>query len=193
MSESPRHKDVDAEAIITPYLKDGETLRWAGRPARFPVPKLSVRIVLVIMFFVFLDIVIEPINGLLMFIIVPVLVVVLLYSFLLARQVYGITDRRIIICNRAFLGQTYNLPFIPHMWKYHIEYKHSKKTGIGTIWLFDHPSAWRNYNFIRPIFVPQYSWLYKGGIYEGATSQALFNINDSAYVESLLPRWHCLD
>ena len=190
MSESPRHRDLGAEAIITPYLTEGETLRWAGRPARFPMPKYALLVYALGFLFCLHSLGDSP-RALPVHILVAIILFFTLHLFSISCQIYGVTNRRIIICNRVFMGQVYRVPFAPHMWKRRIQSKRNSHKNMGTLYIYDSPNSILRGRFVRPIFVPQHSWFFKI-VYKGRLAQALFNIEDSAYVESLLPPWHKL-
>ncbi len=176
--------DPDVSSIIAPHLREGETLRWAGRPQNGPFLK---RYLLLIWFLPFFIIIFTTgmFAALLPFLIIAGAVFVQLgfHWYVCAKQSYAVTDKRVLIVNKPGWVGNVSIPAGEQIWL--VEKGDRAK---GTIWFseampFLAISYYKYVNDRKPFEfgMPAIARYFR------STTVAFFNIKDREAVRALLP------
>ena len=169
---------------IEPELADGEELLWADKPVKFLLtPKGVVCFLFLIFFLLFFGWVFFLINELYAWLWFSVCLLYLVYGILeVSFQSYGITDRRIIIINNFIWGDTISLSGEKIWWSERVHLEDDTKNDLGTIYLSS-STPWFNFKLAAPSRVVWFSKF----ISIRPQIQGLFFIENSKYVESIIP------
>jgi len=176
--------DPELRDIIATEHAEGEELLWAGKPVKFPITRKFwgglIGLLILLVFFLWAVIFI---NNLVLWLGFIFMCAIFLVRMLIPKfQVYGITDKRVIVINRVWFGKTISLSGIKPSWSYSVANLGNSDQEIGSIYFSDEVTLFDLKN-AAPVPVFKFSKF----IRIGTNVQALFNIKNYRDVERLIP------